>query len=313
MCTEFSINIRCSCPYNHPENLSQKSIPPLQLIFTPLFPPYLSIKSSLQSPLTLSSSIPQQYLIFLFLRTAIATVFIKSIFPTSIIQPIQGTLREKKGEDTYEQGSLLRTEAALVSLIFLKLQTGRTITLSPRLKKLVYCRQQFLMKMFSISVENHPIRLLPQSQPIVTTYIPYYYHHKNSHSPINQLISILTLAFSYTIMLLSTYMFRSTPLLPLNLESYQTRKQNAPLALWNQATGTTLRVLIERRRCVTKMFGSCSSKLDGVSLALWILAKVTANYMESLQLLNIIGNSSDVGKYSENFCLAPRWKINWPR
>ena len=51
-CAEF-----CAC--NHPCNLGQKSFPLLQLIFTSLFSPYLSIKSSLQSPLTLPSSIPQ--------------------------------------------------------------------------------------------------------------------------------------------------------------------------------------------------------------------------------------------------------------
>ena len=35
--------------------------------------------------------------------------------------------------------------------------------------------------------------------------------------------------------------------------------------------------------------------------------------MESRHFLNIIGNGNDPGKCSGNFCLAPSWKINWPR
>ena len=32
--------------------------------------------------------------------------------------------------------------------------------------------------------------------------------------------------------------------------------------------------------------------------------------MESLRFLNVIGNGNDLGKYSGNFCLSPRWKKN---
>ena len=35
--------------------------------------------------------------------------------------------------------------------------------------------------------------------------------------------------------------------------------------------------------------------------------------MESLRFLNIIGNGNNLGNYSENFCLTPRWKNNWPK
>ena len=46
-------------------------ISPTSAIFTSLFPSYLFIKSSLQSPLTLPSSIPQQFFTSLFLCTAL--------------------------------------------------------------------------------------------------------------------------------------------------------------------------------------------------------------------------------------------------
>ena len=79
-----------TCAYNHPYNLHQKSVTPLQLFFTYLFGPYLLIKSTLQSPLTLPFSIPKQFFASLFLRTIyiksiFPTIYIKSIFPTSVI------------------------------------------------------------------------------------------------------------------------------------------------------------------------------------------------------------------------------------
>ena len=57
----------------------------LQLISTSLFRPYLFIKPFLQFALTLSSSIPQQFFNPFFLCTAILSIYIKSIFPTSAI------------------------------------------------------------------------------------------------------------------------------------------------------------------------------------------------------------------------------------
>ena len=74
-----------TCAYNHPFNLHQISVPLFQLVFTSLFHPYLFTKSSLQSPLTLHSSIPQQFFKFLFLRTTMPTIHTKNIFPTSAI------------------------------------------------------------------------------------------------------------------------------------------------------------------------------------------------------------------------------------
>ena len=70
--------------------------------------------------------------------------------------------------------------------------------------------------MLAIRMENHPINFLPHPQPIVITSIPYLYHHKNSHSSINQfhnLIFILILAFSYTIHApLHSYVLKYSPL-----------------------------------------------------------------------------------------------------
>ena len=34
--------------------------------------------------------------------------------------------------------------------------------------------------------------------------------------------------------------------------------------------------------------------------------------MEALHFLNIMGNGNNLGEYSENFCLAPRWENNCP-
>ena len=61
--------------YNHSYKLHHKSVPLLQLLFTCLFSPYFFITSVLKSKsLTLSSSVPQQFFIFLFLCTGIRTI-----------------------------------------------------------------------------------------------------------------------------------------------------------------------------------------------------------------------------------------------
>ena len=57
----------------------------LQLISTSPFRRHLFIKSFLKFPLTISSFIPQHCFTYLFLHTAILTIYIKSTFPTSAI------------------------------------------------------------------------------------------------------------------------------------------------------------------------------------------------------------------------------------
>ena len=122
---------------------TKKSVPLLQSIFTSLFYLYLFTKSFLQSPLTISSSIPQQFVTSLFLRTAIPTIYTKNIFLT---QPFsQSRLRQGTRELGSFVESLVRTDTVLISTLYLKVWTvitGLTITDSSsfRLRKLIYCR-----------------------------------------------------------------------------------------------------------------------------------------------------------------------------
>ena len=116
-----------------------------------------------------------------------------------------GQFRLRQGNMELE--SLVRTDTVLISPIFLKILAviaGLTITdsLSLRLRKLMYCRQQSLMKILAIGMANYPIHFFPYPQSIVITCIPYLYPHMGSHFPENQLLNlilILSLAFSYTI------------------------------------------------------------------------------------------------------------------
>ena len=145
--------------------LHQKSVSLLQSIFIPLFCPHLFKKSSLQSSLTFPSSIPQQFCTTSFLLRTIPTIYTKNIFlpPVSQFRLDQGTR---------DLGNLVRTDTVLISPFFLKVwtaMTGLTITDSSllRLRKLVYCRQQSLMKVLAIKMANYPIYPLLYPQPIV--------------------------------------------------------------------------------------------------------------------------------------------------
>ena len=91
-----------TCAYNHPFNLHQKSVRLLQSIFISISQPYSFTKLSLQSPLTLPSSITQQFFISLFLRTTVATMYTKNVFPTSVISPIQAALRGQGSRESFE-------------------------------------------------------------------------------------------------------------------------------------------------------------------------------------------------------------------
>ena len=160
--------------YKHLYNLHQKFVPPLQLIVTSLFCPYLFIKSFSQSAIILPFSLPQQFFTSLFLRAALPTIYIKSISLRQLFS--QFMLRQ----GTSEQGSIVRTDTVLASLFFLKVQTGITgITII-----------DFLL--LRLRVENHSIQFLRYRQPIVITSIPYKYHNKNSNSPINQLLNLIS-------------------------------------------------------------------------------------------------------------------------
>ena len=75
----------------------------------------LLIKPSFQSPVTLSFSIPQQFLASLFLRTAIPTIPTTIAF--SLPQPFS---QYRLCRGTNEQGSLLTIGFVLISLSFLE-------------------------------------------------------------------------------------------------------------------------------------------------------------------------------------------------
>ena len=183
-----------TCANNQPYNLHQNFS---SMNFSSLVYPYLFIKLFLQSPLTLTSSMPQHYFCIQQPLQSTSKVF-------SLLQPIS-QFRLRQGND--EQGSFVTTGTVLISILFFKVFTGITrLTIADslffRLRKLVSCMQQSLIKMLAIRMQNHPIHLPSYHQSIVITSIPYYYYHNNSYSSINQilnLIFILSLAFSYNI------------------------------------------------------------------------------------------------------------------
>ena len=86
----------------HTTNATISTKNPFLYIFTFLFHPYLFTKSSLQSPLTLPSSKPQQFFTSLFLRTIILTIYTKNIFPTSTIELIQAASRDQGARESCE-------------------------------------------------------------------------------------------------------------------------------------------------------------------------------------------------------------------
>ena len=75
-------------------NLHQKTVPLLQSIFTSLFHRYLFTKSSLQTPLTLSFSIPRQFFTSFFCVQPSQNLH-QQYFPTSILLPIQAELKHQ--------------------------------------------------------------------------------------------------------------------------------------------------------------------------------------------------------------------------
>ena len=74
-----------TCAYNHPSILHQKFVPSDEPISTSILPSYFFTKPSLQSPITLLFSIAQWFPTSLFLRTAIPTIYTKSISSNSAI------------------------------------------------------------------------------------------------------------------------------------------------------------------------------------------------------------------------------------
>ena len=99
---------------------------------------------------------------------------------------------------------------------------------------------------------------------------------------------------------LFTPMFRNNPL----LKSHQNWKYYTPLAfeIKPQQQPNNPKDPTQRQRYANKMLDSCSSKLDG---------EVFPRTVDFGQSNNIFYGISVSFKYT--FCLAPRWKLNWPR
>ena len=127
---------------------------------------------------TNTPSILQQFFISLYLHTTIPVIYTKNIFPASDIQPIQAVSQDKGATESCEERHCFNLSLLSESMGSDK---GFTITdsLLRRLNKLVYCRQQILMK---IRMANDPFHLLSCLQPIVIISLHYQYHHKNSNS-----------------------------------------------------------------------------------------------------------------------------------
>ena len=75
-------------------------------------------------------------------------------------------------------GSLVRALIVLISSYFFEIWTGIrgfivTDSLSFNFRKVVYCRQQCLMKMLIIRMANYPLHPLQHTQPISITFKPY--------------------------------------------------------------------------------------------------------------------------------------------
>ena len=171
--------------YNHPYNFYQKYFLLLQSTFTSLFHPYVLLKSSLQSALTLPSSTLQQFFISLFLRTTIPTIYKKK---SSLHQPFsQFRLRQS----TKELWSLVRNDTILTSPFFLKIT------------KLVYCRKLVLGAVSDEDVCNWNGK--PSNPPsLIPSNYCHYFHtllippQELTFRNLFKLIFILSLTFSYS-------------------------------------------------------------------------------------------------------------------
>ena len=133
----------------------------LQSIFSSLFHPYLSTKSSLQSPLTLYSYITQQFFIPLFLRTTIMTIYTKNIFPTSNILLIQAASRN--------QGARQYCENWHCSYFSLLPQSMDSDSRTHSQSLILYRSDS--KDWFVAGMANHPIHLLSHPKPIFITSI----------------------------------------------------------------------------------------------------------------------------------------------
>ena len=130
-------------------------------------PPLLFHKIILTTPLlTLPASISQQFFTSLFLCTTIPTTYIKNIFPTSTILPIQAASRDQGARESCEEWNCFN--------LFLLLQSMDSDNRAHN--------QSQKTGVFS----DHPIHLFSCPQTIAITFILYYYHHQELTFPWKQ-------------------------------------------------------------------------------------------------------------------------------
>ena len=140
--------------------------------FSQFLPPYSTLTCSQNHPYN-----SQYHSFSLYLSNFSPPYFCVQPYPKMLSLP-QPFSHFRLREGTRELRSLLRTDTVLISPFFLKVWTvitGLTTadSQSPRLKELVYCRWQSLMKILAIGIANHPTHLLSYLQTIVITSIPY--------------------------------------------------------------------------------------------------------------------------------------------
>ena len=139
---------------------------------------YLCIKLPVKSPPKIGSSTSDNFHLFippLLVRKIILTIPIKTPFLYTSSTVHLSTICTK----TFSQSQpfshcRLRQEPGsqgVLQTVITGLAT--TDSLSLRLRELVYCSQQPLIKMLAIRMSNHPIHLLSYLQPIVITSIPH--------------------------------------------------------------------------------------------------------------------------------------------
>ena len=132
-----------------------------QSILTSLFHPSLFTKSSLQSPLTLSSYITQQFFTSLIFCTTIPTIYTKNIIPKTFCQFMLRLW-------TRELGSIMRTDTDTFNL-FLFPQSMDSHSRAHS-QSLIFYRSDS-KNWYIAGVANHPVHLLLYPQPIFVTSI----------------------------------------------------------------------------------------------------------------------------------------------
>ena len=181
-------NGRSTCTYNHPHNLHQKFVPPLQLTFTSLFHhPLLIHKTILSIPINTPS----------LCNSAIFKVPIFTYsHPYNLLQKLFPFLNHLVNSGWIKVP--VTSDTVLISSCFTEVWAGipaLTITdlLSLSLRKLVYCKQFSLRKMLMIRMANHPIHLLIYAYAITRP------HNPLELSCLIVTIFILKFELSYTI------------------------------------------------------------------------------------------------------------------